>query len=100
MECHMCGSKLKEGSNICEVCGTLVEQKETTNQPIVNSIPNNQNNMMQSQMNMNYQPICCDFVCPCCRTRIPENQLYRFIQRPMVMNNPNMFSNNINNGGN
>ena len=88
MECKMCGSVINPGDTICRTCGSSV-----LNQNMIN---NNQNNNMGRMVNNNIKPN--DFVCPHCGMRIPENQLYQFIQRtePIPMNTNQFLNNNSN----
>ena len=57
-----------------------------------------QPNNIQSNINQVAKPICYDFVCPHCGVKIPENQLYQFIQRPQPIqpDTTNSQLNNIN----
>ena len=101
MECKMCGSVINPGDTICRTCGSSV-----LNQNMIN---NNQNNNIRRMVNNNINPNNIkpnDFVCPHCGIRIPENQLYQFIQRTepiptntiqFLNNNPNTVIPNFNN---
>ena len=108
MECSICGSKVKENDVICNICGSPIN-KPINNNVVNNDIGiNNQNNNMNNNMinnmntsyvvpNNNYNNNCYNFICPHCGIRIPENQLYRYIPRPIMNMQPQFPTSNPNN---